>query len=604
MASFRPMATDPDDYDAEMEQAIAKYAAENPGTPEAERWQELSNQEKIRRVNAALPKPAATLASMATGSVPPSRAQQLERAIAEGRDLSEFITPPGEGARSPPSRGDMEASLTALQTQPGPGVRAPPARASGSPALPGDDLPDRPSPGQVFAPTRAPGRQTAGRAGEIAEELWARANSSAGMATPVNGPLIRPDAPAPAQDGAADLELAGPGAPPRTSDPTRPLTGAQGDNIMATLRGPVADIVSDASGVPRQAPPVPSGASPQSAGRGPPSSIPPEALDAARKVLGMSPLDSALQASANNRLIANLTRAGGVAIGRGTGPGYDALDEGADRPLAELQMREADAAKRAEMDPNSPQSRAVWAVVERILPDSGVPPEGRSAAQAQKLFPWMKEQMDAAAARAALDARAREGALNRQAKLDAARLKRGAGAGAGKILPGTEAARVGDLDAAVKMIDDLMVTRGQKVGPLSGVAQYLPGTDAAQYSDAADTAAQAVGYILEGGKLSDADLPRYRRMLPTAGDGDARARAKAENLKRALAAKRAGQLEAFGKSGYRVIDLLEKGEVPAGAPTPAAGAPGGGVRKQYSPSRNQTRLIYPDGRMEVRDGRI
>lgn len=39
------------------------------------------------------------------------------------------------------------------------------------------------------------------------------------------------------------------------------------------------------------------------------------------------------------------------------------------------------------------------------------------------------------------------------------------------------------------------------------------------------------------------------------------------------------------------------------APNAPASAASGAPRKQYSPSRNQTRIIYPDGRVEVVDGR-
>lgn len=275
-------------------------------------------------------------------------------------------------------------------------------------------------------------------------------------------------------------------------------------------------------------------------------------------------LARAQEAVRNNTMLANLARAGGMMIGRGGDPAYGALERQAGAPLEEF--AQGDALKQREIE----AARAMAA--------------GKSARD------FAREQQ---AAKFSQEEKMKR--MEGQARVDAAKARARGGAGAGKLLPSTEAARVGDLDAAVSMVDSLLATRNQKADRWhSGVSQFIPGTEAAEYGDAARAAAQAVGYILEGGKLSDQDVPRYVNMLPTPGDSDERAMAKAEEIKKLLSLKRSGQLDAFGKAGYRTQGL-EK-------PMPAA-RPTGQPRKQYSASRNQTRLIYPDGRVEVVSGR-
>jgi hypothetical protein len=432
------------------------------------------------------------------------------------------------------------------------------------PPDPMDDLPDRPSPGQAFAPTRTPGETQ--QAPAALQELWGRITNPQGMTAPLPAGSAPPPEPPPAAPSARALaEVPGSRPAPR---PRPQLEKAVEVTTPNAVRVQSAGIGPGAAAVP-----------PPSAAPRPVDGVPPEALAAARQVLGMDPLDSALKASADNRLIAGLTRAGAMAIGRGTGAAYDALDANADRPLEEFGLRKAESAEAqakqaqaADADPNSPQSQQARATLGAVLPGFAERFPSMSAAQIKSNFPMFKELIERETGLQRIRA---EGAETRRTQAEKAR---GGGAGGGKILPSTETAKVGDLDSAVRMVDQLMTTRSQKADKWhSGVSQYLPATDAAEYQDTARTAAQVVGYILEGGKLSDADVPRYVRMLPTAGDSDSRAQSKVQNIKRLLSLKRQGQLEAFGRAGYRVIDLLEQGKDPSAESAPASGggAPSG-----------------------------
>jgi len=141
----------------------------------------------------------------------------------------------------------------------------------------------------------------------------------------------------------------------------------------------------------------------------------------------------------------------------------------------------------------------------------------------------------------------------RQARLAAAAA--GPAAKPGAQVPAGEASQVGELVAARTALAQLRKSFREKTGLVSGVTQYLPGTDAALYSDEVYTTAQAVGTILEGGKLTDADFPKYLRMLPSAGDSRERADAKIANLTRLLDGRTKGKVKGLGAAGFNTTGL-------------------------------------------------
>jgi len=136
---------------------------------------------------------------------------------------------------------------------------------------------------------------------------------------------------------------------------------------------------------------------------------------------------------------------------------------------------------------------------------------------------------------------------------------------AGKIVPSGEAARIGDVNASISILEDLersyfgdeKYKTEAKVGLLSGLTQYAPGnvSSARQYRDEARQAAQMIGTALEGGKLTDKDYPRYLAMLPTAGDSEERAKNKIEALKRKLLIKKKKSIGALQGAGYNTGNL-------------------------------------------------
>lgn len=150
--------------------------------------------------------------------------------------------------------------------------------------------------------------------------------------------------------------------------------------------------------------------------------------------------------------------------------------------------------------------------------------------------------------------------------------KGGKGVDAGKQMPASEGAQIGELDAAVATLDDLFAdwesNANEEFWP-DAIAAKLPGTAASRYTDKQKAAAQTVGTILEGGKLGEADLPRYLNLLPSAGDGKERAEAKVKTLKKMLGDKRAAKLNGLGRAGFDVRGFQDQ-PLPAPSATPAS----------------------------------
>lgn len=117
-------------------------------------------------------------------------------------------------------------------------------------------------------------------------------------------------------------------------------------------------------------------------------------------------------------------------------------------------------------------------------------------------------------------------------------------------VPAELAAKLGNYKAATKELAALEDAFKSKTGIFSAVASSLPATAATEYEDQRRTAAQAIGTILEGGKLTDADTPKYMAMIPAASDSEARKAAKLVTLRRVLANARDSQLTGLHDAGY------------------------------------------------------
>lgn len=120
-------------------------------------------------------------------------------------------------------------------------------------------------------------------------------------------------------------------------------------------------------------------------------------------------------------------------------------------------------------------------------------------------------------------------------------------------VPAGEAAAIGGLDAADSMLDRLDQDWNNKVSDLSaGLMQYVPGTRAAQYTDKKLAAAQAIGTVLEEGKLTDSDLKdKYLKLVPDASDSVERKNEKINELRAIAREKKAAKVRALTQAGYK-----------------------------------------------------
>lgn len=266
-----------------------------------------------------------------------------------------------------------------------------------------------------------------------------------------------------------------------------------------------------------------------------------------------------------------------------------AMERGADSQVRDyLQRKQQSEAEKAAAeqsalkDPTSPASQRFQAMVSRAFGSVYTPEQiaQMTAADAPlvgKYGEMVRTLEDRAAARTAeqegqqaqLDARATEAekqrafegeqnAANRANALKIAGMRQD-GAGAAKInpVPAGEAADLGEATSALTAADKVFEQYKAKAGGISGaVGSFIPGTEAIQYdNDDRRAAAQVIGRFLEGGKLAAGDEVKYMNLMPAAGDSEARAQNKIDNLKRLIGERQKERIAGLKAAGYKTGDL-------------------------------------------------
>lgn len=164
--------------------------------------------------------------------------------------------------------------------------------------------------------------------------------------------------------------------------------------------------------------------------------------------------------------------------------------------------------------------------------------------------------------------------LAQQQAMDAAaeRERKAAKEEDGQTVPAGEAASIGQSRAALAALDVLESQFKAKgaAGVGGKAAALLPwDTDPAKYEDDVLAAAQAVGTILEGGKLAAGDEVKYRKLFPKAGDSLERGQNKLDNVRRLVGSLTDAKVEALDAAGYKVEGFRKK---PESAQPPRKGA--------------------------------
>lgn len=161
----------------------------------------------------------------------------------------------------------------------------------------------------------------------------------------------------------------------------------------------------------------------------------------------------------------------------------------------------------------------------------------------------------------------------------------------GKPVPANLSAEIGGINASYSALDDILKLgkdNSDIMGPagpglISSALGYLQvgerGKRAASLQAELDSRAQLVGKYLEGGKLTDADIARYKASLPLMSDSPEVLQTKVDNLKRLVAKVQASQLDALKGAGYNTTGF-NRAEVPplpdkrkSSAPAAAAAKP-------------------------------
>lgn len=154
-------------------------------------------------------------------------------------------------------------------------------------------------------------------------------------------------------------------------------------------------------------------------------------------------------------------------------------------------------------------------------------------------------------------------------------------------------------DAALKQLDGVDTAIGEYggiMGPVEGRARgFNPyDTDAKTFDAKLKLVAQNVGKALEGGKLAEGDITRYRQMLPNLSDTPDVAKRKVEALRELVRQKQRSDIDTARRAKFDVSGFDSAPSKPPPQRTIS--------RKQYNPRLNKTRFTYSDGTTEELDG--
>lgn len=150
--------------------------------------------------------------------------------------------------------------------------------------------------------------------------------------------------------------------------------------------------------------------------------------------------------------------------------------------------------------------------------------------------------------------------------------KKSGGSQGGKTLSASSASEAGEADFAINALNDVQAivdSNKSAFGPISGRAGSVLGligigsTAKKANTISADfkTKAQIIGTYLEGGKLAEGDINRYRDMLPQISDDPDVIAYKIQNLQKLINDKKNAKLKALESAGYNVSNFKRSGSI-------------------------------------------
>lgn len=236
---------------------------------------------------------------------------------------------------------------------------------------------------------------------------------------------------------------------------------------------------------------------------------------------------------------------------------------------------------KEEDDPESALSKELQSVVQMYAPDKDV--TGMPASKLKDIVPYYekkyivnttnKAKVEAQRAESAKEERRRDFELEKlekasglrmreaeaKAKVDAAKNAQNEG----KQLAAGTAVSLGELGTAIDQLNEVKEAWQKSAsGTGSGLKSMFRGTEANEYEDLRDVAAQTIGGILEGGKLTNEDYERYKSMLPSPWDTESKALGKVENIRNLINLRKEGSIKALGATGYNIEGMRKRENAP------------------------------------------
>lgn len=136
----------------------------------------------------------------------------------------------------------------------------------------------------------------------------------------------------------------------------------------------------------------------------------------------------------------------------------------------------------------------------------------------------------------------------------------------GKMLPASEAVNIGGANASFKALEEAskafesnkdisgpykgMISKGQGFFEIGDVGRRAKAFDAQTLANA-----QIIGKYLEGGKMTDSDIDRYKKILPNIGDSPEVAQKKIIIVQNLIAQKQQSEKQALEQAGYNTKSL-------------------------------------------------
>lgn len=149
----------------------------------------------------------------------------------------------------------------------------------------------------------------------------------------------------------------------------------------------------------------------------------------------------------------------------------------------------------------------------------------------------------------------------------------------GKLLPATEVQAIGSADSAIQALEDakkVVADNANIVGPAAGILNKVlaygeigeVGKKSKEIEAQLQLNAQILGKYLEGGKLAENDIQRYRNMLPNGKDSADAIERKTILIAKLVRQKQQADLNAYGNAGYDISGFNQPQEMTINVPQP------------------------------------